>query len=124
MKKTPGNTVIIPPEPFLERQIAHRLYAAKSPLYQELLDTLIVHPGRRYRDLQSLLRGRGDQVLTTALHKLADDGLLDQRGFGPKLSTYQLTSLGVAVRDVIVELRAADRNSAGAHDGSQVPGSA
>ncbi len=124
MKPTPGNAILSPPEPFLERQIAHRLYAAKSPIHQELLDTLVVHPGWRYSDLQRLLRGRGDQVLTTALHKLAEEGLLEQRGFGPKLSTYQLTGLGVAVRDVIVELRAADRNSSAAHDRPRVPDAA
>lgn len=124
MKTTPGNALVVPPEPFLERRIAHRLYGAKSPIYQELLDTLVVHPGRRYSDLQGLLRGRGDQVLTSALHKLAREGLLDQRGFGPKLSTYQLTSLGVAVRDVIVELRAADRNSAAALEGPRIPSTA
>lgn len=121
MKTTPGNARLIPPEPFLERQIAHRFYAARSPIYVELLDTLVFHPGRRYSDLQGLLRGRGDHVLTTALRTLAAEGLLDQRGFGPKLSTYQLTSLGVAVRDVIVELRAADRNSVAAHDGPRIP---
>lgn len=121
MKTTPGNALLVLPEPFLERRIAHGLYAAKSPIYVELLDTLVVRPGRRYSDLQALLRGRGDHVLTTALRKLAEEGLLDQRGFGPKLSTYQLTSLGVAVRDVIVELRAADRNSVAAHDSPRIP---
>jgi DNA-binding HxlR family transcriptional regulator len=116
MKPTPGNMPLSPPEPFLERRLAHKIYAAKSPLQLEVLDLLVRSPGSRYVDLQGFLRGRGDQVLNDTLGKLQEEGLVLQRGFGRKRSTYQLTSLGVAVRDVIVELRAADRISAGAHD--------
>jgi DNA-binding HxlR family transcriptional regulator len=91
--------------------LGHQIHAARSPLQAEILDVLVRAPGSRYSELQPLLRGRRDQVLTDALRKLQDEGLVQQRGFGRKRSTYQLTSLGVAVRDVIVELRAYDRNS-------------
>lgn len=111
MTATPGNAPLRPPEAFLERRLAHRIYASRSLLQAEILDLLVRAPGSRYSDLQRLLKGRRDQVLTDALRKLQDEGLVQQRGFGPKRSTYQLTSLGVAVRDVIVELRAYDRNS-------------
>lgn len=126
MATTPGNARFEPPEPFLERRLAHRIYTARSPLQAEILDALIRAPGSRYSDLQPLLKGRRDQVLTGALRKLQDEGLVQQRGFGRKHSTYQLTSLGVAVRDVIVELRAYDRNAfADRHPGSvRVPGTA
>ena len=118
MKPTPGNAILAPPDPFLERRLGHHLYSARSGLQLEILDTLARSPGSRYGDLQGLLRGRGDQVLTDALHKLQAEGLVLQRGFNRKHSTYQMTTLGVAVRDVIVELRAADRNSAAARQDS------
>lgn len=126
MKTTPGNAPLRPPEPFLERRLAHQVHAARSPLQAEILDVLVRAPGSRYSDLQPLLRGRRDQVLTDALRRLQDEGLVQQRGFGRKRSTYQLTSLGVAVRDVIVELRAYDRNSVAAHrpGNVRVPGMA
>lgn len=118
MKTTPGNLPVAPPDPFLERRLAHQLYAAKSTLRLDILDVLIRSPSSRYVDMQGLLRGRGDQVLTDALRKLQDEGLVLQRGFSRKLITYQLTTLGVAVRDVIVELRAADRIGAAAAEHS------
>lgn len=116
MKTTPGNIQIGPPDPFLERRLAHELYAAKSTLRLDILDVLVRSPSSRYVDLQGLLRGRRDQVLTDALRKLQEEGLVLQRGFSRKHTTYQLTTLGVAVRDVIVELRAADRISAAASE--------
>ena len=118
MRTTPGNAVVSPPEPFLERRLGHQVYSARSGLQLEILDTLARSPGSRYVDLQALLRGRGDQVLTDALHKLQGEGLVLQRGLGRKHSTYQMTTLGVAVRDVIVELRAADRIGAAARQDS------
>lgn len=118
MKYRPGNIDLTPPEPFLERRLAHQLYAAKTTLQVDILDVLVRNPASRYVDLQGLLRGRGDQVLTDALRRLQDEGLVLQRGFSRKHSTYQLTTLGVAVRDVIVELRAADRISAAASEHS------
>jgi DNA-binding HxlR family transcriptional regulator len=118
MKGSPGNAVLSPPDPFLERRLGHQLYSARSGLQLEILDTLVRSPGSRYVDLQGLLRGRGDQVLTDALHTLQEEALVLQRGLNRKHSTYQLTTLGVAVRDVIVELRAADRNSAAAKEDS------
>lgn len=118
MRTRPGNALLTPLDPFLERRLAHQIYAARSGLQLDILDTLVRSPGSRYMDLQDLLHGRGDQVLTDALHKLQEEGLVLQRGFGRKHSSYQLTSLGVAIRDVIVELRAADRISAAARDPS------
>lgn len=105
-----------PPDPSLPRELAHALYAARSQLPVAVLDALASHP-RRYSELRPLLRGRNNNVLTRALHGLQAEGLLVQRDWasGESAKTpYELTSLGVAVRDVIVELRAADRFAASA----------
>lgn len=108
---TPSSVAVPPPDPFLERRLAHEIYASQSRLRSEILDALAHTPRSRYRDLKRLLRGRGDQVLTDALRSLQDEGIVQKYGFDQGRSEYQLTSLGVAVRDVIVELRAYDRNS-------------
>lgn len=109
--------VLEPPAVDLERKLAHRLYAARGGLEVEVLDALAAHP-KRYAELRSLLRGRNDNVLTKALRRLLDEGIANQRGdptIKPPAVAYELTSLGVAVRDAIVELRFADRLHAGAH---------
>ncbi len=113
---TPGNFRPQPPEPFLERRLGHQIHAAESPLRAEILDFLSGAPRSRYRDMRQLLRGRGDQVLTDALSWLQEKGILHKYGVTQGRSEYQLTTLGVAVRDVIVELRAYDRNSLAARD--------
>ncbi|HLF15986.1 MAG TPA: winged helix-turn-helix transcriptional regulator, partial [Candidatus Thermoplasmatota archaeon] len=66
---------------------------------------------RRYAELQPLLRGRNTNVLNKALKSLVSQGLLDQYGdrTDGTVLRYQLTSLGVAARDAIVELRFAER---------------
>lgn len=110
-----------PPEVDLERRIAHRLYAARGGLEVEVLDALVSRP-KRYAELRPLLRGRNDNVLTKGLRRLLGDGLVNQRGDPtrrPPSVTYELTSLGVAVRDAIVELRFADRLHAEAHAGGE-----
>lgn len=116
--KAPASALRLePPEVDLERSIAHRLYAARGGLESEVLDALVARP-KRYTDLRPLLRGRNDNVLTKALRRLLGEGLVNQRGDPtrkPPAVTYELTSLGVAVRDAIVELRFADRIQAAAH---------
>lgn len=110
-----------PPEVDLERGMAHRLYAARGGIEAEVLDLLLSRP-KRYAELRSLLRGRNDNVLTKALRRLLDDGLLNQRGDPtrrPPAVAYELTTLGIAVRDAIVEIRFADRVHAEARAGKE-----
>lgn len=110
------NAADAPPDPALARGLAHTLYAARSQLRVAVLDALASHP-RRYNELRPLLRGRNNNLLSRALRTLQAEGLLVQRDWADSESdkaAYELTSLGVAVRDVIVELRAADRFAASA----------
>lgn len=107
----PANTLALrPPKPDLEMGLARRIHNARSALTEEILDHLAGCP-LRYADLQPLLRGRHTNVLNKALKMLAQEGLIDQSGDPdePGLTRYQLTRLGVAVRDAIVELRFAER---------------
>jgi DNA-binding HxlR family transcriptional regulator len=100
-----------PPDPTLPRGLAHKMYAARSQLPVAVLDALASHP-RRYGELRPLLRGRNNNLLTRAVRQLQAEGVLVQRDWAEPASAkaaYELTSLGVAVRDVVVELRAADR---------------
>lgn len=110
MKFTSGNALLRPPPPGVERRVAHKIYAAESVLYQALLDYLIGRPGVRYNELKRLLHGRNNNLLTKALHRLQMEGLVVRRGFGDETVGYELTLFGVAVRDVIVELRHDDRH--------------
>lgn len=118
MKPTPGNALLEPPAPGQERVIAHKVYAAPSTLYQRLLDYLVGRPSVRYNELKRLLHGRNNNLLTKALHRLQLEGLVVRRGFGETTAGYELTLLGVAVRDVIVELRHDDRHR---HDDPTAP---
>lgn len=105
------NAADAPPDPGLPRGLAHTLYAARSQLPVAVLDALASHP-RRYGELRPLLGGRNNNLLNRALRDLQAEGLVVQRDWADPQSAkaaYELTSLGVAVRDVIVELRAADR---------------
>lgn len=100
-----------PPEVGLERKIAHRLYASRGGLEVEILDALVSRP-KRYGELRPFLRGRNDNVLNKSLRRLLDEGLVNQRGDPtrkPPAVAYELTALGVAVRDAIIELRFANR---------------
>ena len=123
MMARPANTLVLtPPEPGLELDLARRIHGARSSLGEEILDRLVGRP-QRYADLQPLLRGRNTNILNKALRSLADDGLIDQYGDPdqPTSSKYQLVSLGVAVRDAIVELRFAERVHAAAMGGPPRP---
>ncbi len=105
------NAADAPPEPGFPRALGVSLYAARSQLPVAVLDALASHP-RRYSELRPLLRGGNNNLLNRALRDLQAEGLLVQRDWADPASAkaaYELTSLGVAVRDVIVELRAADR---------------
>jgi DNA-binding HxlR family transcriptional regulator len=111
MMPRPANTLVLgPPEPGLELDLARRIHGARSRLQEETLDRLAGR-AQRYADLQPLLRGRNTNNLNKALRRLAEEGLIDSYHDpdDPKASKYQLTTLGVAVRDAIVELRFGER---------------
>lgn len=107
-----SNTLLIePPSEDLVVTLARRIHGGRTKLQEEILDQLAGNP-KRYADLQALLRGRNTNVLNKALRALLDEGLLDQYGDPqqkPPATRYHLNSLGVAVRDGIVELRFAER---------------
>jgi DNA-binding HxlR family transcriptional regulator len=110
MAQPHGTLVLTPPGEGLELELARRLHNLRSGLEEQIIDKLAGRP-QRYADLQPLLRGRNTNVLNKALHALASEGLIDPYGdpAEPKSSKYQLTTLGVAVRDAIVELRFGER---------------
>jgi DNA-binding HxlR family transcriptional regulator len=109
MKATPGNAVVGLPEPGQERELAMRLYAARTDLYLQILDKVARRQGIRYNEFLGLLsKGGSKNVLTKALRRLQLEGLLTRRGMGDRAG-YELTPYGVAVRDAIVEYRAIDR---------------
>lgn len=109
MKTTPGNAIIILPEPGHERELAMRLYAAKTELYVAILDAVVGRPGVRYKDLLPLVGTKSRNLLTKSLLRLQMEGILFRRGFGEDQAGYQLTPLGLMVRDAIVEYRLLDR---------------
>lgn len=111
MMARPTNTLILqPPEVGLELDLAKRIHNTRSSLDEDILDRLAGRP-QRYADLQPLLRRRNTNILNKALRSLANAGLIDPYidPDDPKASKYQLTTLGIAVRDAIVELRFAER---------------
>ena len=109
VKPTPGNAIIVLPEPGAERITALRLYAARTDLYVRILDELARRRGVAYNGLLMLLpKGSSKNLLTKALHRLQMDGIVTRRGLGDRAG-YELTGHGVAVRDAIVEYRALDR---------------
>jgi DNA-binding HxlR family transcriptional regulator len=86
------------PEPNVEYALAARLLAQDPPTDRDILEALVGAP-RRYRALKPLLRGRRDNVLTKALKRLREDGLVQQ---GIDLDAghervYSLTNLGTLV---------------------------
>lgn len=109
MKPSRGNAVIILPEPGLERELASRIHAAKTHLYEAILDAVVGRPGVRFSELLPLLGKRSKNLLTKALLRLQSEGILTRRGFGREHAGYELTPFGLAVRDAIVEYRAVDR---------------
>jgi DNA-binding HxlR family transcriptional regulator len=82
------------PAPDVEYRLAYRMLAQDPPLDRAILEALVGAP-RRYRDLRGLLAGRNDNVLTKALARLKQDGLVRQ---GVDLDSadrsYGLTELG------------------------------
>lgn len=104
-----GGLRIEPPRVSLERELARRIYARKSRLDSSVLDALVAQP-KRYMDLQHL--ARNDKLLNDALRRLVEEGLVHQRrdpAKGRRARWYELSSLGVAVRDALVEYRLIDR---------------
>ncbi|MCA1810639.1 MAG: winged helix-turn-helix transcriptional regulator [Halobacteriales archaeon] len=65
------------PPPDVEYRLAVRLLAQEPPFGQEILEALVGYP-KRYRDLKVLLGGRSENVLTKALRRLRENGLVKQ----------------------------------------------
>lgn len=88
------------PEPDVEYKLAARLLAQDPPMDRDVLEALVGAP-KRYRDLKPLLGGRNDHVLTKALARLRDDGLIRQGiDLDPTREherVYALTALGTLV---------------------------
>src|SRR5688572_16232840 len=80
-----------------EYRVAVRLLDQEPPFDREIVETL-VGGRKRYRELKPLLEGRNTNVLTTALARLREEGVI-QSGLTPDLKdkTYRLTKLGVLV---------------------------
>lgn len=105
------------PEEGEEAKLAHALIGRRDPLDLRILEELLGDP-KRFRDLKGLLGGRSETLLTRALSRLGDSGLVRQgmnlkdRG-DPRY--YQATRLGVQVvlkahefrqvSDVLAEMR-------------------
>lgn len=85
------------PAPDIEYRFALRLLQQDPPLDREILEMLVGQP-QRYRDLRPLLMGRNDNVLTKALTRLRDDGLIKQGvDLDAEQFRYALTALGKLV---------------------------
>lgn len=109
MSTNVGGLRIEPPRVNLERELARRIHARKSRLDASVLDALVAQP-KRYMELQHL--SRNDKLLNDALRRLVGEGLVHQRrdpAQGKRARRYELSSLGVAVRDALVEYRLIDR---------------
>lgn len=96
------------PEPEHELKLAHWLLGRDSDLDLQVLERLLAEP-KRYRDLRGLLApGASDTLLTRALGRLGDRGLVRQ---GMNLEDpgdpryYAATSLGVLVVLKVHELK-------------------
>lgn len=88
------------PEPHAEYRLAARLLAQEPPMDRDILEALVGSP-RRYGELKPLLAGRNDNVLTKALARLREDGLV-RRGIDLDPTrgheqVYALTALGTLV---------------------------
>ncbi|MCA1814535.1 MAG: hypothetical protein LC624_11395 [Halobacteriales archaeon] len=88
------------PEPSHEVKLAHALLGRRSDLDLRLLEALLAEP-KRYRELRGLLPRRASEtLLTRALERLGESGLVRQ---GARLDDpadpryYAATSLGVLV---------------------------
>ncbi len=87
------------PEPNIEYRLAAALLGKKDDLDRRILEALVGQP-KRYSALKVFLKGRRDHVLTKALARLRQNGLIDQ-GFDLANDDperyYALTHLGVLV---------------------------
>ncbi len=85
------------PEPDVEYKLALRLLNQDPPLDRRILEKLVGRP-HRYTELKPLLKGRNDNVLTKALSRMRDEGLISQ-GLNTQTGErrYQLTELGKLV---------------------------
>lgn len=88
-------------------RLAHRLLGTRNRLDLEILRALVGRP-RRYRELQPLLRGKNDNNLNMALHRLRRDGLIRQRRDltqTPPTFEYELGSQGIRVYELSLQIR-------------------
>lgn len=86
------------PEPDIEYKLALRLLNQDPPLDRRILEQLVGRP-HRYNELKPLLKGRNDNVLTKALARIRDEGLISQGLHSTRTDErrYQLTELGKLV---------------------------
>jgi DNA-binding HxlR family transcriptional regulator len=87
------------PAPNEEYRLAHLLLGKKNDLDRRILIALVGRP-RRFSELEPLLKGKAKNNLTTALHRLREQGLIDQRIEAkkqPATSRYELSELGILV---------------------------
>ncbi len=77
--------------------LAAKLLAKDPPLDRRIVEALVGTP-KRYSELKPLLGGRNDNVLTKALHRLRNEGII-QQGLSHDLkeTRYMLTELGKLV---------------------------
>lgn len=88
-----------------ELALAVRLLDHETDLDFAIVDRLVGEPAR-YADLRGLLRGRNDTVLTRALSRLRDEGLIEQRlDLEGRARLYALTALGKLVYARIQQMR-------------------
>lgn len=84
------------PERDVEYHLALRLLNQEPPFDRRILEDLVGRP-KRYSELTPLLDGRNDNVLTKALRRLREDGLIQQGvDLDRDQKVYHLTELGKA----------------------------
>lgn len=80
-------------------QTAHRLLGKESPLDRQILQKVLGSPAR-FRELRPLIEGRSDNVLTLALDRLEDEGLIKRRADASGdavVPRYHVTDFGTQV---------------------------
>lgn len=99
------------PEPFFlpeqdaEHAMALRILSHDSSIDLDILDALVGHP-QTYSGLKRVLHGRNDKVLDRALHRLRQEGTVQQGYDVPsKQNRYSLTTIGKLVLYRIQQLR-------------------
>lgn len=98
-----------------EYRVAIRLLDQEPPFDREVLEMLVGGP-KRNTDLQGLLRGRNVNVLTKALKRLREEGVI-RSGLTADLRerTYALTRLGTLVIFRLHEMIPYHRSEAAVH---------